>query len=54
MSTKKIFELNKKYNGDMFSTTVRDGKAFAAERKLREPKKRIFRIKVLKKKLQKE
>lgn len=36
---KEIFELNKKYNVDMFSTVVRGGKAFAAEQKLRELKK---------------
>ena len=36
---KKIFPLKKKYNVDMFSTTVRGGKAFAAEQKLRELKK---------------
>ena len=30
----KIFELNKKYNVEMFSTAVRGGKAFAAEQKL--------------------
>ena len=45
----KIFELNKKYNGEMFSTTVRGGKAFAAKQKLRELKKRIFRLKALEK-----
>ena len=28
---KKIFDLNKKYNSDVFSTAVRVGKAFAAE-----------------------
>ena len=27
----KIFDLNKKYNVDMFSTAVRRGKAFDAE-----------------------
>ena len=27
---KKIFDLNKKYNVDMFSTAVMGGKAFAA------------------------
>ena len=29
---KKIFDLNKKNNVDMFSTAVRGGKAFAAEK----------------------
>ena len=33
---KKIFALNKKYNLDMFSNTMHGGKAFAAEKKLRE------------------
>ena len=47
---KKIFELNKKYNVDMFSTVVRGGKAFPAEQKLKELKKRIFRLKAFKKK----
>ena len=37
----KIFDLNKKYNTEMFSTAVRGGKAFAAEQKLRELKQRI-------------
>ena len=50
---KKIFELNKKYNADMFSTLVRGGKSFAAEQKLRELKKRIFRLKALEKKISK-
>ena len=44
---KKIFALNKKYNVDMFSTAVRDGKAFAAEQKLKELKKRLSRLLVL-------
>ena len=51
---KKIFDLEKKYNVDMFSTNMRGGKAFAAEQKLRELKKIIFRLKALKKNLQKE
>ena len=50
---KKIFKLNIKYNVDMFSTAVRGGKAFAAEQKLRELKKRIFRLKALEKKFKK-
>ena len=33
---KKIFELNNIYNVSIFSTVVRGGKAFAAEKKLRE------------------
>ena len=36
---KKIFDLNKKYKVQMFSTAVRGGKAFAAEQKLRFLKK---------------
>ena len=44
---KKIFALNKKYNVDMFSTAVPDGKVFAAEQKLRELKKRLSRLLVL-------
>ena len=50
---KKIFELNKKYNVDIFSTVVRGGKAFPAEQKLKELKKRIFRLKAFKKKISK-
>ena len=45
---KKIFDLNKKYNVDMFSTAVRGGKAFASEQKLRELKKRISKLLALK------
>ena len=41
---KKIFA----FNVDMFSITVRGGKAFAAEQKLRELKKRLSRLLVLK------
>ena len=37
----------------MFSTAVRGGKAFAAEQKLRELKKRIFRLKAMEKALSK-
>ena len=47
---KKIFALNKKYNVDMFLTAVRGGKAFAAEQKLRELKKRLSRLLVLQRK----
>ena len=46
---KKIFDLNKKYNVEMFSTAVRGGKAFAAEQKTRELKKRISRLLLIKK-----
>ena len=41
----KIKKLNKKYNVEMFSTKIRGGKAFAAEQKIREFKKILFRIK---------
>ena len=41
---KKIFDLNKKCNVEMFFTAVRGGKAFAAEKKFRELKKRISRL----------
>ena len=44
---KKIFALNKKYNVDMFSIAMCGGKAFAAEQKLREFKKRLSRLLVL-------
>ena len=37
-----MFELNKKYNVDMFSTAVRGVKAFAVGQKLRELKKKNF------------
>ena len=50
----KIFDLNKKFNVDMFSTAFRGGKAFAAEQKLRELKKRIFRLKAMEKRLLKK
>ena len=38
----KIFDLNEKYNVDMFSIAVRGGKACAAEQKLRELIKNSF------------
>ena len=41
----KIKELNKKYNVEMFTTKNRGGKAYAAEQKIREFKKILFRIK---------
>ena len=41
---KKIFDLNKKFNDDMFSAAVRCGKPFAAEQKITELKKIIFRL----------
>ena len=51
---KEIFDLNKKYNVEMFWTAIRGGKAFSAERKIRELKKRIFRLKSLEKSCQKK
>ena len=39
---KKIFDHNKKYKIEMFSIAIRGGKAFAAEQKIGELKKRIF------------
>ena len=50
----KIKELNKKYNVEMFSTKTRGGKAFAAEQKIREFKKILFRIKKTYKRMQKK
>ena len=47
---KKIFDLNKKHNVEMFSTVICGGKDFPAEQKLRELKKRIFRLKALERK----
>ena len=38
----------------MFSAAVRGGKAFAAEQKLKEKKKRIFRLKAMEKRLSKK
>ena len=41
----EIKKLNQKYNVEMYSTKIRGGKAFAAEQKIREFKKILFRIK---------
>ena len=41
----EIKKLNVKYNVEMFSGRIRGGKAFAAEQKLRELKKTIFKTK---------
>ena len=43
----EIKKLNQKYNVKMFSTKLRGGKAFAAEQKIREFKKILFRSKKL-------
>ena len=46
----EIKKLNKKYNIEIFSTTVRGGKAFAAEQKIREFEKLLLKMKNLFKK----
>ena len=46
-SQNEIKKLNKKYNVDVFSTKLRGGKAFAAEQKIREFKKLLFKSKQL-------
>ena len=51
---KKIFDLNKKFNVDMFLTAVKGGKVFAAEQELRELKKTIFRLIAMEKRLSKK
>ena len=47
----KIFDLNKKYNVEMFLTAVRGGKAFVAEQKIRKLTKRINKLLTLSKKM---
>ena len=42
---KKIKDLNERYNVTKFTTSVRGGKAFVAEQKIRELKKRMLKIK---------
>ena len=46
---RKIFELNKKFNVEMYSTNLRGGKAFAAKQKIKELKKTLLRIKRMEK-----
>ena len=46
---KKIFELNEKFNLEMYSTNLRGRKAFAAEQKIRELKKALLRSKRMEK-----
>ena len=41
----RIKDLNKQNNIEMFSTSIRGGKAFAAEQKIRELKTRISKLK---------
>ena len=43
----KINDLNDKYNVTIFRTNVHGGKAFAAEQKIRELKKRISKVKTI-------
>ena len=47
----KIKDLNDKYGIEMFATTARGGKAFAAEQKTRELKSRIAKLSALKMKV---
>ena len=47
LKQKKIFELNRRYNVKLSTTAIRGRKTFAAEQKLRESKKIIFRLKAL-------
>ena len=54
LKQRNFFDLNKKYGVDMFSTAVRGGKAFAAEQKWRELKRRISKLKAIEKKLSKK
>ena len=46
---REIMKLNKKYNVLMFSTKIRDGKAFAVEQKIRDFKKLLLKSKRLNK-----
>ena len=46
---KNIEELNKKFNIEMYSTHLRGGKTFAAEKKSRELKKLLLRSKRIQK-----
>ena len=41
----EIKKINLKYNVEMFSSQIRGGKAFAAEQKIREFKKILFKTK---------
>ena len=50
----EIKKINVKYNVEMFSTRIRGGKAFAAEQKIREFKKIIFKTKNVYKKNKKK
>ena len=43
----KTKNIDDKYNVTMFTTSIRDGKAFAAEQKIRELKSRIAKLKAI-------
>ena len=45
----EIKDLNKEHNVEMFSTSLRGGKAFAAEQKIRELRVRVARLSVQRK-----
>ena len=47
----KIKDLNKKFKVEMYSTSLRGGKAFAAKQKIRELKKRVTRLQMQKLKI---
>ena len=47
----KIKDLKEKFNVEMYSTSLRGGKAFAAEQKIRELKKRVARLQMQKLKI---
>ena len=47
----RIKDLNKQNNVEMFSTSLRGGKAFAAEQKIRERKTRISKLNCQKRKI---
>ena len=44
----KIHDLNNQNNVEMFTTSIRGGKAFAAEQKIRELKTRVGKLKIQK------
>ena len=46
---RNIYDLDKKFNVDMLTTSLRGGKAFAAEQKIREFKKKLLRSKRIEK-----
>ena len=47
----KIHDLNNQNNVEMFTTSIRGGKAFAAEQKIRELKTRVAQLKIQKLKI---